>query len=175
MCIRDSGQPEQAIHASSRAFTIRQTPQGKALFAQSVKVVRFTADPGGGVRQLLLRALAEGWARPRELTGACISLITLNAAVKDCIRRATAAWPARLGVAELCGPSGLAALANDPLLCRLLETDPVTDIGLEHVLTSVRYAMLASAAGGAYDESLLGFYCAVARQCFINELSLIHI
>jgi SAM-dependent methyltransferase/tetratricopeptide (TPR) repeat protein len=164
-----TGRPEQAIHVLSRAFAIKQTPQGKALFAQSVKAMRFTADPGSGIRQLLLRALAEGWARPRELTGACIRLITLSAAANDCIHRATAAWPARLGVAELCGPSGLAILADDPLLCRLLETDPVTDIGLERLLTSVRYAMLTSAAGGAYDESLLGFYCAVARQCFINE------
>ena len=164
-----TGRPEQAIHVLSRAFAIKQTPQGNALFAQSVKAVRFTADAGSGIRQLLLRALAEGWARPRELTGACISLITLSATAKDCIRRATAAWPARLSVAELCGPSGLAILADDPLLCRLLETDPVTDIGLERLLTSVRYAMLTSAAGGAYDESLLGFYCAVARQCFINE------
>ncbi len=167
-----TGRPEQAIHASSRAFAIRQTPQGKALFAQSVKFVRFTADPGSGIRQLLLRALAEGWTRPRELTAACISLITLNAGMKDCIRRATAAWPARLGVAELFDPpglTGLAALANDPLLCRLLETDPVTDSGLERVLTNVRHAMLTSAADGVDDESLLGFYCAVARQCFINE------
>ena len=36
----------------------------------------------------------------------------------------------------------MAALAQDELLCRLLESDPITDIGLERVLTSVRYAML---------------------------------
>src|SRR5262249_7988244 len=44
------------------------------------------------------------------------------------------------------------------------------DIGLERVLTNVRYAMLTAAAGGEEtDEHRLAFFCAVARQCFIND------
>jgi SAM-dependent methyltransferase len=119
---------------------------------------------------LLLRALTEGWARPRELASVCISLIKLDGVVNDCIARVNAAWPARLSATQLFGPSGLAALSRDRLLCGLLECDPVTDIGLERFLTNVRYAMLTtSAADGAQDEAVLGFYCAVARQCFVNE------
>ena len=61
---------------------------------------------------------------------------------------------------------------------RLLVRDPVTDIGLERLLTNVRHVMLTEAteataadgkSGGAGDENLLDFYCAVARQCFIND------
>jgi 2-polyprenyl-3-methyl-5-hydroxy-6-metoxy-1,4-benzoquinol methylase len=166
-----AGEVELAIRAAGRALEIRETTQGKALFALYVKTAQFTADKSGRMRGLLLRALAEGWGPPRELTGACISLIKLSRAVTDCIGRANTAWPARLAATELFGASGPAAVADDQLLCCLLECDPITDIGLERFLTNVRYAMLTIAIGGeqVLREQDLRFYGAVARQCFINE------
>ena len=112
----------------------------------------------------------EGWVRPRELAGVSISLIKLNGAVKDAIARADAAWPTRLPLDEPFGGADTTALAQDELLCRLLECDPVTDVGLERLLTGVRYALLRAASADVMPEdALLGFYCALARQCFINE------
>jgi SAM-dependent methyltransferase len=120
---------------------------------------------------MVLRALSEGWARPRELDRVCISLIKLDPIVSDCIARATAAWPRLLPAAQLFGASGLAALASDELLACLLQCDPVADLGLEFVLTNVRNFMLTCAEGGdqTLDEPSLKFFAAVARQCFINE------
>jgi 2-polyprenyl-3-methyl-5-hydroxy-6-metoxy-1,4-benzoquinol methylase len=165
-----AGRAVQAVEAAERALELRETAPGKALFAHCARYARFTADNGGRYRKLMLRALSEGWARPRDLTAACISLIKRNLVVIDCIARANAAWPARLPLKELGGPSGTAALANDQLLHCLLASDPVTDIGLERVLTNVRHAMLtADTTDGAYDEDVFDFYCALARQCFINE------
>ncbi len=163
------GQPNAAIDAASRALGITETAQGRSFFVQCVKTARFTADEER-VRNMARRALLEGWAPPRELTAACISLIKLDGAVRDGIARADAAWPARLPVMELLGASGMAALSHHQLLCALLECDPVTDIGLERLLTNVRHIMLKStAADDAGDEPLLDFYCAMARQCFVNE------
>jgi tetratricopeptide (TPR) repeat protein/SAM-dependent methyltransferase len=160
---------ESAIDTTTRALGVAETAQSKALFGRFIRYARFSAD-NEQFRKLLLRALTEGWARPRELASVCISLIKLDGVVNDCIARVNAAWPARLSATQLFGPSGLAALSRDRLLCGLLECDPVTDIGLERFLTNVRYAMLTtSAADGAQDEAVLGFYCAVARQCFVNE------
>src|SRR5208283_1503006 len=55
----------------------------------------------------------------------------------------------------------------------LLENAHVADLALERLLTMVRHALLdaaTDAVGGApVDDQILGFYCAVARQCFINE------
>jgi tetratricopeptide (TPR) repeat protein/SAM-dependent methyltransferase len=163
-----AGKPELALYPASRALELSETEQRKAFFAYCARFVRFTEDDER-YRKLVLRALAEGWARPRALTGVCVSLIKLNSGVKDGIARANAAWPARLPAAELLGSSAMAELSHDELPRCLLECDPVTDIGLERLLTNVRYAMLASATDGACDESVLGFYCAVARQCFVNE------
>jgi 2-polyprenyl-3-methyl-5-hydroxy-6-metoxy-1,4-benzoquinol methylase len=162
------GQGERAVEFAMRALELRETAQTKALFVQCLQSTRFTAD-NRGLRRLALRALAEAWARPRELGHACISLIKLNGAVQDCIELADSRWPARLSDIDPFGTSTMAALAREQLLCCLLECDPVTDIGLERLLTNVRYAMLRSATGDAPDDSLLAFYCSVARQCFVNE------
>jgi SAM-dependent methyltransferase len=165
------GQSELAIQALSRALDINETAQVKTLLATYLEDTRFTADRDGKFRKLALRALLEGWARPRELTGACISLIRLNPVVNECIARANAAWPARLPAAELFGKSGAAALSADKLLCRLLECDPLTDIGLERFLTDARAAMLTIASDNAESVGApeLEFYAALARQCFIND------
>jgi 2-polyprenyl-3-methyl-5-hydroxy-6-metoxy-1,4-benzoquinol methylase len=162
-----AGHLKLAIGAASRALAIHETAQTKILFAQCVREARFTADDGR-IRKLMLRALTETWDRPRELAGACISLIKLDAVVNGFIARVDSSWPARLPATELLDLS--IALSRDQLLCRLLESSPITDVGLERLLTNVRLAMLTtSTVGNRCDERLLGFYCTVARQCFINQ------
>ncbi len=164
-----AGQLDLAAHAARRALELKETPQRKALFAQCVKLVRFTADDGG-FRKLVLRAHLEGWISPRELTGVCLSLVRLDGVVNDAIARANSAWPARLPAAELFRSPAMAALAQDQLLRCLIECDPVSDVGLERLLTNVRHAMATTAAADdVWDASVLDFCCAVARQCFINE------
>jgi 2-polyprenyl-3-methyl-5-hydroxy-6-metoxy-1,4-benzoquinol methylase len=164
-----SGQGERAIEAACRALELKETPQSRAMFTQCIAFARFSED-NGRFRRLVLRALVGEWIRPRELAAVSISLIKLNGAVKDAIARASVAWPRRLPLDELLGAAGMASLAQDELLCRLLECDSLTDVGLERLLTNVRCAMLETAsAGGACDTGLLGVYCSVARQCFINE------
>jgi 2-polyprenyl-3-methyl-5-hydroxy-6-metoxy-1,4-benzoquinol methylase len=164
-----SGQGERAIDAACRALELKETPQSQAMFTQCIAFARFSQD-NGRFRGLVLRALVGRWIRPRELAAVSISLIKLNSAVTNAIALSDAAWPRRLPPGELFGAEGILALAQDELLCRLIECDPVTDVGLERLLTNVRCAMLEIAtAGSPCNERLLGFYCSVARQCFINE------
>ncbi len=165
------GKLDLAVHTIARSLELKDTPEARTLFAQCVKSVRFTA-PNERLRKLVSRALAEGWARPRELDKVCISLVKLNPIVADGIARATAAWPALLPGAQLLGTSELAALNADELLACLLQCDPVADTDLEVLLTNIRHVMLTGAEGGsnqAADEGSLKFFAAVARQCFINE------
>lgn len=163
-----AGRPELAIVAAARALELDETERRKTFFAHCAKLVLFDRDDGR-MGKLVLRALTEGWARPRELSRACISLIKLDRRVNECIARANAAWPKRLSANELFGPAGIAALSHHQHLRRLLEIDPVTDLGLERVLANARHTMLMGAGDGAVDERLLDFCGAVARQCFINE------
>jgi SAM-dependent methyltransferase len=162
-----AGHLKLAIGAASRALALHETAQTKTLFAQCAREARFTADDGR-IRKLMVRALSETWDRPRELAAACISLIKLDTVVNGFIARANASWPARLPGAELFDLS--IALSRDQLLCRLLEVTPITDVGLERLLTNLRLAMLTtSTVDNRDDERLLGLYCTVARQCFINQ------
>jgi 2-polyprenyl-3-methyl-5-hydroxy-6-metoxy-1,4-benzoquinol methylase len=165
-----AGRVEMALGEAIRSLELRDTPLGRILLARCLRLVRLTADDGR-VRRLSLRALTEGWARPRDLTGVCISIVKLNTVVRDAIAKTNTTWPVRLDEIELRGSSAIiATLANDDLLCRLLEHDPLTDIGLERLLINIRGAMLTFARSeDRCDERFLNFYCSLARQCFINE------
>ncbi len=166
-----AGDVQSAVRAASRGLEASETTAGKILFAQCVTFAKFGSDSDGRYRRLVQRALVESWTVPRELSSVCISLIKLDARIRDLIMRADAAWPQRLP--ELFDTDGLAALGNDELLRRLLECDPVTDIGFERLLTNLRYAMLRSIASDmaadSTDQLPLELYCALARQCFVNE------
>ena len=165
------GQAEGAASAVMRALAIRETPEIKALFVQSVKGLQsFLAV--GDAYHTFVRAISEPWGRPCDLAAVCAGILKSNLALRDCIRRATHAWPRRLRAAELWGPSGLAAAADHGLLRSLMEVTPVCDVELERFLTAARCAMLeftAAPALSAANDGVLAFHCALARQCFINE------
>jgi SAM-dependent methyltransferase len=69
----------------------------------------------------------------------------------------------------LFGANGLAALAGAPLLSALLDAAPICDIEMERFLTMARRVLLDTADEMAGPGEGIGFYCALARQCFINE------
>src|SRR5581483_4530834 len=120
------------------------------------------------LRHLLVRALREGWGRPRDLAGVCISAIKAKSTVKDLMARVNSAWPERLPPGEMLALSD-SALAQDPLLCELLKSDLLADLDLERVFTNLRYALLTINDSAERGEAPLAFYCDVARQCFNNQ------
>ena len=118
----------------------------------------------------MARALTEAWARPDELARAAAQLIKQNARIGACVARAVQAWPRSLPALELFGPGGPAGLADDGLLLALLVSAQNTDVELERFLTMARRVLLEAATGdGPEDSTTLGFYAALAQQCFINE------
>jgi tetratricopeptide (TPR) repeat protein/SAM-dependent methyltransferase len=168
-----AGEMQLALLAVSRALALKETVQGKMLFAQCVMLMQFSVDDTGRFRQLARRALEEGWGAPRDLAFACLSLIRLNGAVASAVARVDPAWPTPLSADNLFGASGMTALADDALLISLLASNPITDLGLERLLTNTRAIVLKTAmetsGDAAADESVLALQCALARQCFVNE------
>lgn len=105
-----------------------------------------------------------------QYAGICGTLAALLPALGEALRRAADNWPRRLGIDELLGDGGFAAIARDPLLRSLLEATPVREIALERLLTMLRAGLLAQAtADTPADDDMLAFTCALARQCFIND------
>ncbi len=97
------------------------------------------------------------------------TLVSLVPALGEGMRRANEGWPQRLPLDRLFGDAAFAVIANDPLLLTILRSTPVRDVALERMLTMVRTALLEHASGTGGNDLALGFCCALAQQCFINE------
>jgi 2-polyprenyl-3-methyl-5-hydroxy-6-metoxy-1,4-benzoquinol methylase len=99
-------------------------------------------------------------------------LIKQNATVSLALKRLADAWPRQLGLVELLGPRGTSSLGREPMLLALLQVRVVHDLELERLLTILRQNLLQQAAdetGFADDGDALTFFCALARQCFLND------
>jgi tetratricopeptide (TPR) repeat protein/SAM-dependent methyltransferase len=171
------GQPDDALRALRRALEITETQETRSLFVQCVRVLPVPPD-ADDFRALMIRAMSEPWGRANDLAPVAVRVIKQDRAVKACIARAAEAWPRRLPADELLGPSGLAAICRHRLLRCLMESAGIGDIELERLLTAMRFSMLerasatdTSADSGKKesDEETVGFCCALARQCFLNE------
>ena len=188
---REQGKLDKAIASYQRALQIRKSPEIKSGFAQCIRNVYFTHEIPD-IQQLVAIAISEPWGRPADLANPAISLIKLQSGIKECIDRAATTWPTRLSQRELLGQHGafgFTSVCNDLLLRSLLENTTVCDVELERFLTMARTVLLDTAISeengnvrermvstffstvfsNIPEESILIFYCALARQCFINE------
>jgi SAM-dependent methyltransferase len=100
-------------------------------------------------------------------------LVAVNPALGEGMKRASLAWPQRLPARDLLGSSRFEVVRADALLRRVLESTTIRDVDLERLLTSIRLEVLRiandTAADGDVEDDVLGFCCALAKQCFINE------
>jgi Flp pilus assembly protein TadD/SAM-dependent methyltransferase len=159
-----------ALAALRCALAVKDTHDARSLVVHCVKNLKSTQDVGD-LRDFVWRALSEGWDRPVELSRVSAALIKRNPIVGECVERAIKAG--RRPAEELFASSGFPAVCGDQLLQCLLQSTPICDLELERFLTAARFALLRRAAAdtGASNiaEGAIGFYCALARQCFINE------
>ena len=104
--------------------------------------------------------------------GHAAEIIKRNPAIRRLIEQAKGTWPKRLPAAGLFAADGIAEIAKDSFLLFFLGSSRLRDAEIEQLLTSVRAATLERVVkqeGDAPSPPVLAFYCALARQCFINE------
>ena len=163
------GDEAGALEAALAALGVGESREAKSLFARAARHVRPRSDDVR-FRDLVGRALMEGWDNPLNLIVPAVSLVRINPAVKAALERLSAPAGAPLSLEELIAPAALADLAQDRVLCRLIEVLPLCDADLERVIVALRRALFEIAAA---DRELspdgLAVLCAVARQCFVNE------
>ena len=108
-----------------------------------------------------------------EFASVSAMLVAVNPTLGEGMKRAAGAWPRRLPARDLLGSAGFEAICGDALLRRVLESTTIRDVDLERLLTSIRLDVLRrawdAAAGDGVEDTVLGFCCALAKQCFINE------
>ena len=105
-----------------------------------------------------------------QYNGVNATLLAVLPPMGEAMRRASKVWPNRVPIDQLLGDAGIAAIGDDPMLLYMLQSVPPRNFELERVLTSLRLSLLDTAGTGEPVEQLtLGFCCALAKQCFINE------
>lgn len=135
---------------------------------------------------LLVRAISETWGQPDDFGNPAVSLIKRDCAIREHLDGMKTAQAGGMSCQKLFDKSesskaGFAAVFNNELLRALMENTPVCDVELEQFLTSLRYCLLQIAIaeengtgkvrgdGREWREEGDLFWCALARQCFINE------
>ena len=177
--------------AAARLLTEAVQSERQGRLNEAVRAYRqlLKLDPGQAQASNNLGRVLQAQGKPREAAsayaralalmpqlfdqyeGVRATLVALLPPLGEALRRADAVWPQRLGVGELFGPAGLAAVADNALLLCLLESTPVRDVAFERLLTLLRAALLddAVADGGTTADATLVFAGALAKQCFVND------
>jgi tetratricopeptide (TPR) repeat protein/SAM-dependent methyltransferase len=160
------GRADEAVAAVMRGLALRETDEAKAAFVQCAQNITSVPDDAR-FRDLIARALTEGWGRSAELSPLAAFMFATGEPGRSVMDRVLNA-PLPEASAEL-----LSGLSQDRLLQALLESAPVRSVPLERFLTVIRSALLQTGlqadAHTAVDEPLLAFACALARQCFNNQ------
>ena len=166
------GRPGEALRAIQRSIELEETDNTKLLFVQCLQALN-SVPQDIDVRDNLTRALSEPWGRPIDLSRFAANAIKRHGETGACIRRFTSHATAKRTQPDLIPTAELSEICGDRLLRSLLEATFIFDIELERYLTAVRNTMLLMAIGNTEPEecnqNLLRFFCALSRQCFINE------
>jgi len=159
---------EPGLAEAEHGLALVLVAQGKAIealghFQRALALKPNFAEAFNSLAQTLF-ALAE--------RGHAAEIIKRNPAIRLLIEQAKKTWPERLPAAELFAADGMAEIAKDSFLLFFLGSSRLRDAEIEQFLTAVRAAILERAVkqeGEAPSPPVLALYCALARQCFINE------
>ncbi len=161
----------EALQVARKMLETKKTDETKALVVSCLRSPLATPNHGD-LRDLLLQAISEPWARPADLALTCARFLKLNDAIRSGIGRVEKLGQGSRPRESIITTSTIAALAKEPLFLALLETTPITDLALERFVKDLRFSLLTvarSTAGEIQSDQLLITYCAIARQCFINN------
>jgi tetratricopeptide (TPR) repeat protein len=121
------GRADEALAAITRCLALGESDEAKAMFVQCAQSAT-TLPPDNAFRELVTRALTEGWGRSAQLSPVAATLFMTSLP----------------GTGDDAG--SVAILAGDRLLRTLLESAPVRDPILEQFLTAIRRQLLHAVA-----------------------------
>ncbi|MHC2435880.1 class I SAM-dependent methyltransferase [Bradyrhizobium sp. USDA 4451] len=99
-----------------------------------------------------------------------VGFILQSPTVTRYVEQIAGKWPLPIANAELFGSEGIAPLASDLFLRSAMEATTLASMQLEMLLGHARAELLRLATNADdVDDDIVGFACALARQCFINE------
>ncbi len=165
LALMQQGKAQDALGILCHVLNFTAVAEAKLLFVDCLRMLPHRiAIPG--LEKHLITALAEPWIRPSDIAGYAATAATNAAPLAAMFERALVTGanfkPAR---------EEIDSLGKNPLLLALLQSAPAFGSEFERVLVAMRRECLqiALTEGAAATDGLLGFACALARQCFLNE------
>ena len=158
------GDRPSALATILKALVLEESTTSKILFCECLEGVRLCGN-SVTMRQLLQRALKEGWYLPDHSAMTVADLLLSSPPLTDFAEKVSQGEP-EIAI--------LQALGRDHLLLSFLYSSAVPDWRLEQILTACRSALLNYVLEDRKtttdnEEPLLNFCCALAQQCFLNE------
>ena len=160
--VQRDGRNKQAVKLLARALTL---DPGNAAAHDTIAIAYQALGRRDDAVAHFTQALMLG-------LGDAETLIKHGAALAGPLRQLAGNGSGELRLADLLGADGASQFAGEALLMALLQYRPVHDTTLERLLTVIRRGLLQCAAendASILNVSSLEFFCALARQCFINE------
>jgi 2-polyprenyl-3-methyl-5-hydroxy-6-metoxy-1,4-benzoquinol methylase len=103
------------------------------------------------------------YVRPEDIVPAAVSLIKLNEVFQSVLNRYFS------GDLEHTLEQSVSELSRIPLLLKMVEVCPITDLEVEWLLTFLRSAIVTNVSQLSGSTEILTFQAALALQCFANE------
>ena len=101
--------------------------------------------------------------RPVDIEDAAISLLKFDPIIQSALKKDSVdnSFPSIKNI--------ILDLANLPLLLKLMQSCPITDLEFETLFKKIRSTILLNISNIEHDSDTLKFQIAIASQCFINE------
>ena len=161
-----------AFDAAVHLIKTKPTDQVKILFIEAAKKV----NPifwDSAISKLVMTALLESWGRPSDLMPFACRLLKTDPEFMQALERSIHARNQDNSDDIFVRSFREKSLNSSPLLLTMLSSSPIPDVEIEIFLTALRRQFLIFVTSVIFEEGeanvVANLYCALARQCFINE------
>ena len=166
------GDAISALQMIVQSIQISPSVDAKTLFVEVLKNIS-TTFWDSSLSDVVTHALLEPWGKPADISGFACQLLKLDPEIQRLLNASRGEISEDIDLIEWKGGLPKKDMPSYSLLMALLTTGSVPDVELEECLTGLRYALLENIDTTVGSESSNNdeefFYCALARQCFINE------
>ena len=162
--LKKLGRPEEAISSYVRAINLKaDLSSAYSNLGVALTGIRFVEEDQS-LYPILLDLITEAdFVRPADVAEAILSLLRLNASVKDLLLKT----PIDPDIKEV--GQATEVLAKIPLLKQLMRVCPLPDLEFEAVFTSIRRVILNNLRTAERSPETIDFLSTLSLHCFTNE------
>ena len=162
--LQELGRLDEAIESYRQAININPdfTPAytNMAIAIQGIQFEQLTPELPEIIFKILERKTV---VRPTDIEAAAISLLNFYPVIQSALKKSSVEQFA------LSLQKNILSLSNIPLLLKLMQSCPITNLEFETLFKNIRSAILLNISKIENNSDTLKFQIAIASQCFINE------